>query len=40
MIVPAYPDRVVPPEILYGSEIRYGIFGGLNCGPGIFLGFV
>ena len=23
----------------YGSEIRHGIFGGLNFGPGIFLGF-
>ena len=40
MIVPAFPGRVVPPEILYGSEIQHGIFGGLNCGPGSFGGFV
>ena len=24
----------------YGSEIRHGIFGGLNCDPASFLGFV
>ena len=24
----------------YGSEIRHGIFGGINFGPVIFLGFV
>ena len=24
----------------YGLEIWHGIFGGLNFGPGIFLGFV
>ena len=23
----------------YGSEIRHGIFWGINFGPGIFLGF-
>ena len=23
----------------YGSEMRHGIFGGLNFGAGIFLGF-
>ena len=27
-------------EIFYGSEIQHGIFGGINFGPGIFLGLV
>ena len=36
MIVPAYPGRVVPPEILYGSEIRHGIFGGYIVVQGFF----
>ena len=27
-------------EIFYGSEIQHGIFGGINFGPRIFLGFV
>ena len=27
-------------EIFHGSEIQHGIFGGINFGPGIFLGFV
>ena len=39
MIVPAYPVHVSSSGNFYGSEIRRGIFGGFNFGPGIFLGF-
>ena len=37
--VPKYTSRAVPPINFYCSEIRHGIFGGLNFGPGIFCGF-
>ena len=39
VIVPKYTSHVVPQINFYGSEIRHGIFGGLNFGPGIFCGF-
>ena len=31
--------RVVPRINFYGSEIRYGMFWGLNFGPGIIFWF-
>ena len=38
MIVPAYPGRIVPLEIFTALKFGMGFFGGLNFGPGIFLG--
>ena len=40
MIVPAYLRRVVPLEIFMTRKFGMGFFGGLNFGPGSFLGFV
>ena len=39
MIVSTYPSHVILQINFCGSEIRNGIFGGLNFGLGIFCGF-
>ena len=39
VIVPAYPGRIVPLEIFTALKFSMGFLGGLNFGPGIFLGY-